>query len=140
MNLDSKKATFEEKDKYLLPVTFSNEIKEIYRTLDVLNKKANTIQLKMNKKIKKMIGRNTSITYYDVTNYYFETGSNDEDFIDESTGEIILDCVKTVFQKRLRRPPSICKNKGTYKCTFPSLFHSINNNSVTTVQKIKIRK
>ncbi|MGF6907950.1 IS1634 family transposase [Fusobacterium sp. PH5-44] len=107
LNPDSKKATFEEKDKYLLPVTSSNEIKEIYRTLDVLNEKANTIQSRMNKKIKKMVGRNTSITYYDVTNYYFETGSNDEDFIDESTGEIISGLRKKGVSKENRKEPIV---------------------------------
>ena len=32
--------------------------------------------------------RNTSVCYYDCTNFYFETESQDEDYVDEVTGEI----------------------------------------------------
>lgn len=89
----SKKKTFENKDNYLFPVTTCEDINQLYRTLDVLDKNSKKIQNRMNTKIKNCsIGRNTELTYYDVTNYYFETMYGDEDIyaIDEN-GEIKKD-------------------------------------------------
>ena len=37
----------------------------------------------------RIIRRDTSICFYDCTNYYFEIESEDEDYVDEVTGEII---------------------------------------------------
>jgi len=77
---NSKKKTFENKDKYLFDVTTSRDINEIYRALDVLDKKSVSIQKRMNTKISQSsIGRKMDLTYYDVTNYYFETMYGDED-------------------------------------------------------------
>lgn len=89
----SKKKTFENKDNYLFPVTTCEDINQLYRALDVLDKNSKKIQNRMNTKIKNCsIGRNTELTYYDVTNYYFETMYGDEDIyaIDEK-GEIKKD-------------------------------------------------
>lgn len=89
----SKKKTFENKDNYLFPVTTCEDINQLYRALDVLDKNSKKIQNRMNTKIKNCsIGRNTELTYYDVTNYYFETMYGDEDIyaIDEN-GEIKKD-------------------------------------------------
>jgi transposase len=47
-----------------------------------------TIQKRMNHKIASSIGRNTEVCFYDVTNYYFEIGQNDEDILDE-TGAVV---------------------------------------------------
>ena len=70
----SKKKTFENRNRYLFPIVSSEEIKEVYRCLDVLSENSKKIQNRMNTKIKKSsIGRVTNLTYYDVTNYYFET-------------------------------------------------------------------
>lgn len=93
LNPRSKKKTFENKDNYLFPVTTCEDINQLYRTLDVLDKNSKKIQNRMNTKIKNCsIGRNTELTYYDVTNYYFETMYGDEDIyaIDEN-GEIKKD-------------------------------------------------
>lgn len=76
----SKKKTFENRNKYLFNVTSSDDINQIYRTLDVVSENSKKIQNRMNIKIKNSsIGRNTNLTYYDVTNYYFETMYGDED-------------------------------------------------------------
>lgn len=81
---DSKSDTFRERKKYAFDVTSSENIIEIYRVLDALNKNADTIQRRINYKIKNSIGRNTEVCFYDVTNYYFEIGQNDEDILDEA--------------------------------------------------------
>ena len=89
----SKKKTFENKDKFLFQVVDSDDINQIYRALDVLSKNSKKIQNRMNTKIKNSsIGRNTSLTYYDVTNYFFETMYGDDDTYElDENNEIIKD-------------------------------------------------
>lgn len=89
----SKKRTFENKDKYLFPITTCENLEEVYKTLDVLNEKSKSIQLRMNTKIKNStIGRKTDLTYYDVTNYYFETMYGDDDIYEtDEEGNILKD-------------------------------------------------
>jgi transposase len=81
---DSKLGTFENRDRYLFGVAPSTSEKEVYRALDRLNEKAEAIQMRMNTKIGAAVGRNTEVCFYDVTNYWFEIGQNDEDEKDEA--------------------------------------------------------
>lgn len=76
---DSKSGTFENRNRFVFPVSKSEALKDVYYTLDALNEKAETIQKRMSLKIANSIGRNTEVCYYDVTNYWFEIGENDED-------------------------------------------------------------
>ena len=93
LNPQSKKKTFEKRDQYLFPIVDCNEIKEVYRTLDVLEENSKKIQNRMNTKIKNSsIGRKTDLTYYDVTNYYFETMYGDDDVYElDENNEIVKD-------------------------------------------------
>jgi transposase len=103
LNPDSKSATWQGKGYYLFDVTTSENEYEIYRTLDVLDKKADSIQKRMNLKIKNGIGRDTDICSYDVTNYWFEIDDNDEDMLDED-GVVINEGLR-------KRGPSKAKNR-----------------------------
>ena len=76
---DSKLGTFEDRERYLFPVTKSGKLNEVYEALDILHEKAEAIQKRINLKIRQSIGRNTDICFYDVTNYYFEIDDNDEE-------------------------------------------------------------
>lgn len=104
----SKKKTFENRNKYLFDVVNSDDINQIYRTLDVLAENSKRIQNRMNTKIKNSsIGRNTSLTYYDVTNYFFETMYGDDDIYElDENNEIVKDendnpiIVKKGFRKK----------------------------------------
>ena len=89
----SKKKTFENRDKFLFPIVKSEDINQVYRTLDILSENSKKIQNRMNTKIKKSsIGRATNLTYYDVTNYYFETMYGDEDVYElDENNEIVKD-------------------------------------------------
>lgn len=89
----SKKKTFENKDKYLFPITTSDDLNDVYKTLDILEENSKKIQNRMNTKIKNSsIGRVTNLTYYDVTNYYFETMYGDDDIYElDENHEIIKD-------------------------------------------------
>lgn len=104
---DSKKGAFENKDSYLFPIAHTEDLNQIYRCLDILNKKSEAIQQKINTELKKSsIGRKSDLTYYDVTNYYFETMYGDEDIyeIDEN-GDIKKDEKGNpiIKKKRLRK-------------------------------------
>ena len=80
LNPCSKKKTFENRDKYLFPITTCEDLNDIYKVLDILDENSKQIQNRMNTKIKNSsIGRVTNLTYYDVTNYYFETMYGDDD-------------------------------------------------------------
>ena len=79
LNPNSKIKSFEQKDDFLFPVTSSKNCYEIYKVLDILDKKHETIVSTINSNIEKYIYRNSSSIYYDVTNYYFEIDKSDED-------------------------------------------------------------
>ena len=108
LNPQSKKKTFENKNRYLFPVTTSKDLNDVYKTLDVLEKNSKKIQNRMNTKIKNSsIGRKTNLTYYDVTNYYFETMYGDDDVYEfDENNEIVKDekgqpvIVKKGFRKK----------------------------------------
>ena len=93
LNPQSKKKTFENKNRYLFPVTTSEDLNDVYKTLDVLNENSKKLQNRMNTRIKNSsIGRVTDLTYYDVTNYYFETMYGDDDVYElDENNEIVKD-------------------------------------------------
>ena len=76
LNPASKKKTYEEKDRYFENTDFS--LDDVYRSLSQVVTFRDTLKLYLHKQIKKTIGRNTDIVYYDVTNYYFEIDKQDE--------------------------------------------------------------
>ena len=126
---ESKKATFEKREKYLLPVTSSEDINEIYKTLDVLNRKSESIQRRMNTRIKgSSVGRDASITYYDVTNYYFETHYPDEDIykLDEEN-KVVYEDGKPVVLKQGFRKRGACKKHSGKPLISMGLFMDSNN-------------
>ena len=89
----SKKKTFENRNKYLFPITSVDDLDDVYKALDVLDENSKKIQNRMNIKIKNSsIGRVTNLTYYDVTNYYFETMYSDDDVYElDENNEIVKD-------------------------------------------------
>lgn len=72
----SKKKTFENRDWYFEKGDYS--LDDVYRCLTFLNKHKENLQYWINNKIKDLYGRDTSLIYYDVTNYYFETDKSDD--------------------------------------------------------------
>jgi transposase len=103
----SKISTFEERGKYLFNVTQSDEPREIYRALDCLDEKSEAIQKRMNTKISTTIGRNMEVCFYDVTNYYFEIGWNDEDEKDDNGNVIRHGLRKKGVSKEKRSEPIV---------------------------------
>ena len=67
----SKKASYDNRDQFFEKTDYS--LDDVYRCLTFLNKHKENLQVWMNDRIKEQYGRDTSLIYYDVTNYYFET-------------------------------------------------------------------
>lgn len=133
----SKKKTFESKDKYLFPITSCQELDEVYRALDVLDKKAKSIQIRMNTKIKNSsIGRNTNLTYYDVTNYYFETMYGDDDIYEtDKDGNILKDDKdKPIIKEKGFRKKGVSKENRKEPIVQMGLF--IDNNGIPVSYKL----
>lgn len=74
----SKKSNFENRNRFFEKEDFS--LDDVYRSLSLFNKHKESLMLWINDKIKQSYGRDTSLVYYDVTNYYFETDISDDDF------------------------------------------------------------
>lgn len=73
---DSKKGTFETLGKLFDKCDFS--LDDVYRSLDIFSKYQSDLQLFMHENICRKYSRDTSLVYYDVTNYYFEIDEEDE--------------------------------------------------------------
>ena len=78
----SKNETFNNKDIFFEKFDFS--VKDLYRSLDYFNGFKDDILKLIWDNTKDKYNRDTSISYYDTTNYYFEISYNDEDLIDEN--------------------------------------------------------
>ena len=133
----SKKKTFENRDKYLFPVTICEDLNDIYKVLNVLEKNSKKIQNRMNTKIKNSsIGRNTSLTYYDVTNYYFETMYGDDDIYElDENNEIIKDeNSEPIIVKKGFRKKGVSKENSKGPIVQMGLF--IDNNGIPVSHKL----
>ena len=71
LNPDSKRATLQER-KSLYKYDSKFELYDIYRSLDKFSEVKVDLQKYINEKVTKLIGRDSSYAYYDVTNYYNE--------------------------------------------------------------------
>lgn len=133
----SKKKTFENKDKYLFPITAHENEQTIYRSLDVLSDNSKKIQNRMNTKIKNSsIGRVTNLTYYDVTNYYFETMYGDDDIyeLDENNEIIKGEDGKPIIIKKGFRKNGVSKENS--KCPIVQMGLFIDNNGIPVSHKL----
>lgn len=72
----SKKASFENRDWFFEKTNYS--LDDVYRCLSLFDKHKEALQISLNHKIKQIYGRDTSLIYYDVTNYYFESDIQDD--------------------------------------------------------------
>ena len=77
----SKKHAYDTRDRYFDKFDFALE--DIYRSLDFFESYSVEIQNLLAQKTKELFGRDPSLGYWDVTNYYFEIPYEDEDEVDE---------------------------------------------------------
>ena len=84
---DSKLGTHRKLQSYYEQPDF--DYVHIMRTMDILAAHYDEYISHLFEKSGSIIRRNTSVCFYDCTNYYFEIETEDEDYVDEVTGEII---------------------------------------------------
>ena len=87
MNPDSKLGTHQNLQRYYEQPKF--EYVHILRTMDIMQQHYEEYIAHLFEASCGMIKRNTSVCFYDCTNYYFEVETDDEDYVDEATGEIV---------------------------------------------------
>ncbi len=61
----------------------------VLRYMDILAENYNDYLEWLFRKSNSIVKRDTSVLYYDCTNFYFESERADEDYVDETTGELI---------------------------------------------------
>lgn len=101
----SKNETFNNKDIFFEKFDFS--LKDLYRSLDHFESLKDEIVKSIWNNTKKSYKRDTSISYYDTTNYYFEISYNDEDLIDENGNILEKGSRKKGPSKEHRKTPII---------------------------------
>ena len=103
----SKCATMEQNGTYHEPLVSSGNPDNVYDALTVIDENAEKVFRRMNTCIKRGIGRNPSLVFYDVTNFYFEIAEADEDVLDESGGVVEKGLRKFGVSKENRKQPIV---------------------------------
>ena len=101
----SKLKMFQSREHYFEKPDF--DYQHIERFLDVLNEHYDSYLEKLYDGSNNVIERNTSVCYFDCTNYYNEIEQEDEDCVDEVTGEVIKGLRKYGISKEHRPNPII---------------------------------
>ena len=101
----SKKSSFELNKKRIRKTSF--ELEDVYKALTLLSGHIDEIQAQVWKSSRKIMERNTRVIFYDCTNYYFEIEDNDRDYVDQSTGEVIMGLRKRGKSKEHRPNPIV---------------------------------
>ena len=83
LNPASKCATVRQNDDYYAPILNDFNPDNVYDTLSFIAENKDKIIRRMNTNLVKKAGRSPEVIYYDVTNFYYEIGSPDEDVLDE---------------------------------------------------------
>lgn len=102
---DSKLGTYDHLNMYYEKPNL--EYVHLLRTMDLLEKHYDEYLSHLFENSNNIVKRNTSVCYYDCTNYYFETESPDEDYVDSVTGEIIKGLRKYGISKQHQPTPLV---------------------------------
>ena len=84
----SKYGTYDKLDTYYEKPQV--EYQHMIRFLDILDRNSDQYLKHLFDNSENIVKRDTSVMYYDCTNYFFEIEKPDEEIVDEVTGEIIL--------------------------------------------------
>lgn len=87
LNPKSKLAAVNNLDFFYEKPSFSHQ--NVLRGMDVLASNYDNYLKHLYEQSENIVKRDTSVCYYDCTNYYFEIENEDSDYIDEVTGEVI---------------------------------------------------
>lgn len=133
----SKKRCFEDKNLFYGQMTTTNDLNHIYRALSFLAMNSKKIQNRMNTKIKNSsVGRVTNLTYYDVTNYYFETMYGDDDIyeLDENNEIVKNEKGEPIIVRKGFRKQGVSKEGKKEPIVQMGLF--IDNNGIPVSHKL----
>lgn len=101
----SKHATWDRLPSYYEQPDF--DYQHILRFMDILEKNYDDYLSWLYQNSNSIIKRDTSVLYYDCTNFYFECEQPDDDIVDEVTGEIINGLRKFGLSKEHRPNPIV---------------------------------
>ena len=101
----SKHATWHKLDTYYEQPDF--DYQHILRFMDLLEEHYDDYLAWLFKQSNTIVQRDTSVLYYDCTNFYFESEQPDEDIVDEVTGEIFKGMRQYGFCKEHRPNPIV---------------------------------
>lgn len=83
------------------------EYQHMIRFLDILDRNSDKYLKHLFDNSENIVKRDTSVMYYDCTNYFFETEKPDEEIVDEVTGEIILGLRQFGISKENKTSPIV---------------------------------
>ena len=131
----SKLGTFDRLDSYYEQPSF--DYQHLLRFMDLLEDNYDRYLEHLFLNSGNIVKRNTSVCYFDCTNYYFESEDEDDEYVDEATGEILKGLRRYGPSKEHRPNPivqmglfmdgngipiSMCINSGSdneQKCAVP---------------------
>ena len=115
----SKKSSFDKKEPFFEKT--DDSVDDVYRCLSFFDRQKENLPVWLNDKIKENYGRDASLIYYDVTNYYFESdGQNDflsKDYLFDYYDEVLRDIGAALgidFSKRIRTLGEIKCNSACF--------------------------
>lgn len=101
----SKYGTYDKLDTYYEKPQV--EYQHMIRFLDILDRNSDQYLKHLFDNSENIVKRDTSIMYYDCTNYFFETEKPDEEIVDEVTGEIIFGLRQFGISKENKTSPIV---------------------------------
>ena len=101
----SKYGTYDKLDTYYEKPQV--EYQHMIRFLDILDRNSDQYLKHLFDNSENIVKRDTSVMYYDCTNYFFETEKPGEEIVDEVTGEIILGLRQFGISKENKTSPIV---------------------------------
>lgn len=101
----SKYGTYDKLDTYYEKPQV--EYQHMIRFLDILDRNSDKYLKHLFDNSENIVKQDTSVMYYDCTNYFFETEKPDEEIVDEVTGEIILGLRQFGISKENKTSPIV---------------------------------
>lgn len=101
----SKYGTYDKLDTYYEKPQV--DYQHMIRFLDILDRNSDQYLKHLFDNSENIVKRDTSVMYYDCTNYFFETEKPDEEIVDEVTGEIILGLRQFGISKENKTSPIV---------------------------------
>ena len=100
----SKLGNYRRSGSYIEP--FDIEKQHIYRSLDIPDRHGEYIQKRLFLNSSKVVERDTTVMYYDCTNYFFERESADPDYVTDKKGTFMNVYASTESPRNIDRTPS----------------------------------